>query len=83
MKKASQNKINKLFRNYACDLFDKMCENTEILCEKIFPGQPISREIFVLACDRMIIETAAVLEERKGKKNVKRKKKVATAETNI
>jgi hypothetical protein len=74
-RKITQNKVNKVFQSYAHDLFDKTCENAEGVCGRIFPGQPVSNEIFVLVCERLVVELGAVLTERKGKKHVSRKKK--------
>lgn len=80
-KKITQNKINRLFKGHACDLFDKTCENAELISATIFPGQPVSEEIYVMICERLIVEASAILTERKEKKHFKRKKKKNTAES--
>lgn len=76
MKKISQNKVNKIFKGHACDLFDKTCENAEAICSKIFPDQPVSDEVFALVVERLIIEASAVATEKKEKGKLKKQKPV-------
>lgn len=73
MKKISQNKVNKLFKSYASDLFDKSCENADGICDKIFPDQPVSDEVYALVIERLIIEAGAIMAEKKEKGKLKKK----------
>lgn len=73
MKKISQSKVNRIFKGYACDLFDKTCENAEGICNQIFPDQPVSDEVFSLVVERLIVEAGAIMTEKKEKGRLKKK----------